>query len=93
VIQFRDLDETILKTELRLVREFGRLFDSRVYLHRKSNQGDFVAMHLFEDEFLILRYKASNEPPYPFQWVDFGAVTRDYASVLTRISSKYQRRA
>jgi len=44
------------------------------------------------DEFLMLPYKASNEPPYPFEWLDFTETTKDYASVLTRISSKYQRR-
>jgi hypothetical protein len=44
------------------------------------------------DEFLILRYVATNEPPYPFAWTDFEGTTRDYAAVLTRISSKYQRR-
>ena len=44
------------------------------------------------DEFLILPYKASNEPPYPFEWLDLAGTTKDYASVLTRISSKYQRR-
>jgi hypothetical protein len=44
------------------------------------------------NEFIILPYKASNEPPYPFEWTDLGATTKDYASVLTRISSGYQRR-
>jgi len=44
------------------------------------------------DEFLMLPYKASNEPPYPFEWVDLAETTKDYASILTRISSRYQRR-
>lgn len=44
------------------------------------------------DEFLILRYKATNEAPYPFGWVNSDETARDYAAVLTRISSKYQQR-
>jgi hypothetical protein len=44
------------------------------------------------DEFLVLPYRANNEPPYEFEWVDFGRTTTDYAAVLTRVSSKYQRR-
>jgi len=44
------------------------------------------------EEFLILRYKATNEPSYPFEWVDYAETVRDYASVLTRVSSRYQQR-
>jgi hypothetical protein len=32
-----------------LLSEFKRLFDGKLYKHRASNQGDFVAMHLYED--------------------------------------------
>jgi hypothetical protein len=103
-----------------LLAEFRNLFERRVYRHRASNQGDFVAMHLYEDlvainrssklveavtrqdrvlnvqnrrtgvrarrgdgtfgeiipgeapifddEFLVLRYRATNAAPYPFEW-------------------------
>lgn len=44
------------------------------------------------DEFLIFRYKTTNEAPYPFEWVNYDETVRDYAAVLTRVSSKYQRR-
>jgi hypothetical protein len=44
------------------------------------------------DEFLILRYKATNSPPFPFSWVDYSDTELDYAAVLTRVSSKYQQR-
>ncbi|HUJ83081.1 MAG TPA: hypothetical protein VLW83_14445 [Candidatus Acidoferrales bacterium] len=37
------------ETQFRLLAEFRRLFDGKIYKHRASNQGDFVAMHLFED--------------------------------------------
>ena len=36
-------------TEYRLLKEFRGLFDSKKYEHRRSNLGDFVAMHLYED--------------------------------------------
>jgi hypothetical protein len=41
--------ETPEKTEYRLLTEFRRLFEGKMYKHRASNQGDFVAMHLYED--------------------------------------------
>lgn len=44
------------------------------------------------NEFLILRYKATNQEPYPFAWIDFTKTRLDYAAVLTRISSAFQRR-
>ena len=44
------------------------------------------------DEFLVLRFKATNEPPYPFEWVDSNATRLDYAAALTRISARYQQR-
>ena len=44
------------------------------------------------DEFLILRYRATNQTPYPFEWVDYDRTFRDYGAVLTRISREYGRR-
>ena len=44
------------------------------------------------DEFLVLRYKATNEEPYPFEWVDFNESRLNYGAVLTRIRSVFQRR-
>ena len=44
------------------------------------------------DEFFVLRYRATNEPPYPFDWVDKKSTELDYAAALTRISSEYERR-
>jgi hypothetical protein len=41
--------------EFRLLTEFRRLFEGRLYKHRASNQGDFVAMHLYEDIIAINR--------------------------------------
>jgi hypothetical protein len=44
------------------------------------------------DEFLVLRFRATNEPPYSFEWVDYKASRLDYAAALTRICSRYQQR-
>jgi hypothetical protein len=44
------------------------------------------------NEFLLLRYKATNEEPFPFEWVDFNETRLNYAAVLTRISSAFQQR-
>ena len=35
--------------EYRLLKEFRGLFEDKKYQHRRSNLGDFVAMHLYED--------------------------------------------
>ena len=51
-----------------------------------------LAAPLF-DEFLVLRFKATNEAPFPFEWVDFTETTRDYGAALARISGRYQSRA
>ena len=41
--------------DFRLLTEFRRLFEGKAYKHRASNQGDFVAMHLYEDLIAIHR--------------------------------------
>jgi len=41
--------------EYRLLTEFRRLFEGKIYKHRDSSQGDFVAMHLYEDLIAIHR--------------------------------------
>lgn len=44
------------------------------------------------DEFIFLRYRATNEPPYPFEWVNFIGTHQDYGAALTRISRGYDTR-
>jgi hypothetical protein len=44
------------------------------------------------DEFLVLRYKAQNEPPYSFEWVDEKDSRQEYGAALMRISNEYQSR-
>jgi hypothetical protein len=44
------------------------------------------------DEFVILKFKATNASPFPFGWLDLKADRLDYAAALVRISSIYQQR-
>jgi hypothetical protein len=44
------------------------------------------------DEFLFLRYRATNEAPFPFQWTDYLATFKEYGAALTRISRAYDTR-
>jgi hypothetical protein len=44
------------------------------------------------DEFLVLRYRATNAAPFPFEWVDYNSTRLDYAAALSRIGSRYQQR-
>lgn len=44
------------------------------------------------DEFQILRFRATNARPFPFDWVDLNKTEMEYSSVLTRISREYDRR-
>ena len=47
--------EKLAALEYRLLTEFRRLFEGKIYKHRDSSQGDFVAMHLYEDLIAINR--------------------------------------
>jgi len=49
------LTKTPAELEYRLLTEYRRLFEGKVYKHRASTQGDFVAMHLYEDLITINR--------------------------------------
>jgi len=44
------------------------------------------------DEFLVLRYRATNDTPYLFEWVSYEDTRLDYAAALARIGSQYQQR-
>ena len=49
-----------------------------------------VAPHY--DETIVLRYKATNEAPYPFDWVDRIKSEAGYAAALVRIAGEWERR-
>lgn len=60
-------------------------------------EADHAATRLAEagsafDEFLVLQFRATNERPYPFEWVDIEATKSDYGAVLVRVSRKYEER-
>jgi hypothetical protein len=44
------------------------------------------------DEFLILRFRARNEPSFPFAWLDELQTNLDYGAALTRILRRYETR-
>ncbi len=43
-------------------------------------------------EFLILRYRATNVEPYPFEWVNYDQTALDYGAILVRVSREYDAR-
>jgi len=44
------------------------------------------------DEFQILRFRASNAKPFPFEWLDLGNSEMEYSAILTCVSREYDRR-
>lgn len=65
--------------------------DGRKHKHPYQEAGGAEARLVAEanpsfDDFLILRYRASNVEPYPFEWVDLRATELDYGAIVTRIS-------
>jgi hypothetical protein len=71
--------------------------DGRKYLHPIQEAAEAEKRLRNEiapkfDEFLILHYKATNEPPYPFEWVSYVDTFQDYGAALTRISREYDTR-
>ena len=44
------------------------------------------------DEFILLKYSATNDNPFAFSWVDKRATELDYGAALARISSEYEKR-
>lgn len=44
------------------------------------------------DEFLVLRFKARNEEPYKYEWVNEKETRLEYGAALIRISNEYERR-
>jgi hypothetical protein len=44
------------------------------------------------DEFLLLRFSATNVPPFPFAWSDLDKTRHEYSALLLRISREYDKR-
>ncbi|HMN39819.1 MAG TPA: hypothetical protein PKE29_03175 [Phycisphaerales bacterium] len=41
------------------------------------------------DEFVLLPFKATNKPPYPFEWKDVAELRVQYAAAIMRVSREY----
>ena len=71
--------------------------DGRKYKHPIQEAAEAVnrltskAQDAF-DEFMFLRFKATNVAPFPFEWVDEKKTTVEYSAMLTRISIEYEKR-
>ena len=44
------------------------------------------------DEFLLLAFKATNQEPFPFTWINPAAIAADYGAALVRIADLYEKR-
>jgi hypothetical protein len=44
------------------------------------------------DEFLLLKFVATNVAPFPFSWVNENQTVMEYSALLTRVSREYDRR-
>ena len=44
------------------------------------------------DEFLLLRFRATNVTPFPFEWTDHARTRHEYSALLLRISREYDKR-
>ena len=71
--------------------------DGRKYKHPIQEAADAEARLTAQaapafDEFLILRFRTRNEPPFPFGWLDEVETSLDYGAALTRILRRYEAR-
>jgi hypothetical protein len=71
----------------------------RSFRHRLGEREPIATMerlraHLIDryDELLVLPFRATNQPPYPFAWTDARAAALDYGAALTRLGDLYERR-
>ena len=44
------------------------------------------------DEIQVLRFRATNVPPFPFEWVNYDLTAKEYSALLVRVSREYDRR-
>ncbi len=44
------------------------------------------------DEFQLLRFRAPNTTPFPFEWLDYEQTAKEYGALLIRVSREYDRR-
>lgn len=71
--------------------------DGKKYKHPIQEAADAEARLIAHakpafDEFLIMRFAATNEPPYPFVWDNYQTLQLEYNAMLTRVSREYDQR-
>ena len=71
--------------------------DGRKHKHPIQEAGDAESRILANaaplfDEFQVLRFHATNVPPFPFGWFDYTQTAKEYSSLLVRLSREYDRR-
>jgi hypothetical protein len=71
--------------------------DGRKYKHPVQEASDAISRLRQRaapgfDEFMILRFEASNVSPHSFAWVDENETLLEYSALLTRVSREYDRR-
>lgn len=79
--------------------EGTRKFPTDGRKHKHPIQEAVEAAHRLEihakshfDEFLLLRFSATNVKPFAFEWVDLDATKLEYSAILTRLSREYDLR-
>jgi hypothetical protein len=73
------------------------LTDGKKYKHPIQEAADAEARlrkHALPafDELLVLKFRATNVPPYGFSWIDYSALELEYNALLTRVSREYDLR-
>jgi len=44
------------------------------------------------DEFQVIRFRATNVKPFPFEWADYDQTAKEYSAMLVRLSREYDQR-
>lgn len=75
-------------------REGRRAFQAKTPPAREAPEivrriNELVRPHF--DELLLLKFKATNRPPYPFAWLDEEEAVLEYQSILVRVSTRYEK--
>lgn len=71
--------------------------DGKKYKHPAQEAPAFVTLLTQEvkpnfDEFILLPYRATNEDPFPFEWLNQARTHEEYGASLLRVSNLYEKR-
>jgi hypothetical protein len=78
--------------------EGARSFPVQRTSKRAQAESDETCRRLIElaapafDELILLRFRATNQPPFPFAWIDPSGIAADYGAALVRLGSLYETR-